>query len=66
VLFKIFWSGLQEAAPDVHTLLSNMSYDTETQIGMIAAVDLEGQSVEEAAQSWVDANEGVWSQWLPQ
>jgi glycine betaine/proline transport system substrate-binding protein len=66
VLFKIFWSGLQAAAPAVHTLLSNMSYDTETQIGMIAAVDLEGQSVEEAAQSWVDANEGVWSQWLPQ
>jgi glycine betaine/proline transport system substrate-binding protein len=66
VLFKIFWSGLQEAAPDVHTLLRNMNYDTETQIGMISAVDLDGQSVEEAAQSWVDANEGVWSQWLPQ
>jgi glycine betaine/proline transport system substrate-binding protein len=66
VLFKIFWSGLQEAAPDVHTLLSNMSYDTETQIDMIAAVEVDGQSVEEAAQDWVDANESVWRQWLPQ
>lgn len=66
VLFKIFWSGLGEAAPEVHTLLRNMSYDTETQIAMIAAVDVDGQSVEEAAQAWVDANEAVWRQWLPQ
>jgi glycine betaine/proline transport system substrate-binding protein len=66
VLFKIFWAGLQEAAPDVHTLLRKLNYDTDTQIGMIAAVELGGQSVTEAAQSWVDANEGVWRQWLPQ
>jgi len=64
-LFKIFWSGLAEAAPDAHTLLSNMNYSTEAQIGMIAAVEIDGQSVEDAAQAWVDANEDVWSAWLP-
>jgi glycine betaine/proline transport system substrate-binding protein len=64
-LFKIFWSGLAEAAPDAHTLLSNMNYSTEDQIAMIAAVEIDGQSVEEAAQAWVDANEDVWNAWLP-
>lgn len=64
-LFKIFWSGLAEAAPDAHTLLANMNYSTEDQIGMIAAVEIDGQSVEDAAQAWVDANEAVWSGWLP-
>jgi glycine betaine/proline transport system substrate-binding protein len=64
-LFKIFWSGLAEAAPDAHALLSNMSYSTEAQIDMIAAVEIEGQSMEEAAQAWVDANESVWRTWLP-
>lgn len=64
-LFKIFWSGLAEAAPDAHALLSNMNYTTEDQIGMIAAVEIDGQAVEEAAQAWVDANEDVWRTWLP-
>ena len=64
-LFKIFWSGLAEAAPDAHALLSTMSYNTEAQIDMIAAVEIEGQSVEEAAQAWLDANESVWRTWLP-
>jgi glycine betaine/proline transport system substrate-binding protein len=64
-LFKIFWSGLAEAAPDAHTLLANMNYSTEDQINMIAAVEIDGQTVEEAAQAWIDANENVWRTWLP-
>ena len=65
VLFKIFWSELQTTAPDAYTLLKNMNYDTQTQIDMIAQVELEGKSVEETARAWVDANESVWSTWLP-
>ncbi len=65
-LFKIFWPGLQEAAPEAYTLLKNMNYTTEDQIGMIAAVELEGQSVDDAAQAWIDANEATWRAWLPQ
>ena len=64
-LFKIFWAGLAEAAPDAYTLLKNFSYDTDAQIGMIAAVELEGLSIEDAARAWVDENEAVWSAWLP-
>lgn len=65
VLFKVFWSGLEEAAPDAYALLKNMNYDTATQIGLIADVELSGKSVDEAARDWVDANESVWSAWLP-
>lgn len=65
VLFKIFWSGLAEAAPDVHTFLSKMNYDTDTQILLVAAVEVDGKSIDEAAREWVDANEAVWSTWLP-
>ena len=64
-LFKIFWSGLAEAAPDAHALLSNMSYSTEDQIAMIADIELNGMSAAEAARTWLDANEDVWSTWLP-
>jgi len=65
-LFKIFWTGLESDAPDAFTLLSNFSYDTETQIQLIAQVELDGKTVNEVAQAWVDANESVWSAWLPQ
>lgn len=64
-LFKIFWGDLDEAAPDAYTLLKNMSYTTEDQISMIAAVELDGKSVEDAARAWLDANQAVWQEWLP-
>lgn len=64
-LYKIFWGGLQEAAPDAYTLLKNMNYSTEDQIQMIAAVELEGKSLEEAARAWLDANTATWQAWLP-
>lgn len=66
VLFKIFWGGLKDAAPDAYTLLKNINYSTDDQIGMIAAVDVDGQSVDEAARAWLDSHEDVWKAWLPQ
>jgi ABC-type proline/glycine betaine transport system substrate-binding protein len=32
---------------------------------MIAAMELDGKPAEEAAREWIDANEAVWSAWLP-
>lgn len=64
-LFKIFWAGLADYAPDAHTLMSNMTYTTDDQIEMIAAVELEGLTIEQAARDWIEANEDAWRQWLP-
>lgn len=65
VLFKIAWSGLKEQAPDAYQFLQNMKYTNEDQIAMIAAVELENKSVEEAARDWVAQNESVWKAWIP-
>ncbi len=64
-LFKIFWEDLESEAPAAHTLLSNMSYTTADQISMLAAVETEGKSIEEAAADWIAANEDTWSAWMP-
>lgn len=64
-LFKIFWAGLRDYAPDAHTMLSNMKYTTEDQISMMAAVELDGLSVEESARQWLANNEAIWRAWLP-
>ena len=64
-LFKIFWSGLKDYAPDAYTLLKNFNYTTQDQIQMIADVELNDKTPEEAARAWIDANEDTWKAWLP-
>jgi glycine betaine/proline transport system substrate-binding protein len=64
-LFKIFWTGLAEAAPDAHQLLSNFNYSTGDQIDIIASIEVDGQSPEDAAREWIEANEATWRAWLP-
>lgn len=64
-LYKIVSAQLAEEAPEAYEFLTNFNYSTEDQIEMIAAVELEGQSPEEAARAWIEANEDTWQAWLP-
>ncbi len=64
--YKIFWAGLSDYAPTAYQFLENMNYTNRDQITMLAAVEIQGKSVEEAAQDWVDANGSVWQAWLPE
>ncbi len=63
-LMKILNADLAEKDADVHAFLKNFNYGGEAQVEMLASLD-GGMSVEEAAQAWVDNNEGVWRAWLP-
>jgi glycine betaine/proline transport system substrate-binding protein len=65
-LFKIVWSGLAEGAPDANTLLTNMRYATSDQVAMLASIETDGMSVEDAAAKWIADNEATWSAWLPE
>ena len=64
-LFKIVWAGLEEGAPNAWAFLHNFNYTTADQVSMLAAIDGEGKSVEEAAADWIAANEATWSAWIP-
>ncbi len=64
-LYKIFWSGLRDYAPEAYAFLSKMNYSTDDQIQMIAAVELDGKPVDQAAREWIDAHESLWKGWLP-
>jgi glycine betaine/proline transport system substrate-binding protein len=65
VLYKAVYAKLKDEAPDAYQFLKNMNYSNEDQITMIAAVELDGQTPEAAAQAWIDANEAKWSGWIP-
>ena len=64
-LFKIVWAGLEDGAPAAWEFLHNFNYTTADQVAMLAAIDGEGKSVEEAAADWIAANEATWSAWIP-
>jgi glycine betaine/proline transport system substrate-binding protein len=64
-LFKILWPGLSTYAPSAYQLLKNINFTTRDQIGMIAAVDLEGQTPDQAAQAWLDQHTATWKTWVP-
>lgn len=65
VLFKIFSTNLKTLAPEAYTLLKNFNYSTADQITMIAAVEVDGKTAEEAARAWIEANPAKWQAWLP-
>lgn len=64
-LFKIVSEDLVSSSPDVATFIENMNYTTDDQIEMLAAVETDGQSIEDAAAAWIEAHPDTWQAWLP-
>ncbi|MBN1659547.1 MAG: glycine/betaine ABC transporter substrate-binding protein [Anaerolineae bacterium] len=65
LLFKVFWSGAKDYAPDAYQFLRNFNYTNLDQIAILAAIQLDGKTVDEAAREWVEENETVWQGWIP-
>ncbi len=63
-LFKALSPALAAEAPDVDAFLRAFTLSTDDQAQLLAAVELEGRSVDEAAEAWIDANEERWRQWV--
>lgn len=64
-LFKILSPTLSDVAPEVYTFLRNFNYTNRDQIAMMAFVQVDGMTVEEAANTWVNDHEEKWQSWLP-
>lgn len=64
-LFKIMSGDLAETAPEAATFISNMSYETSDQVEMLALVETDGLSVEDAAAQWIESHPDTWQAWLP-
>jgi glycine betaine/proline transport system substrate-binding protein len=62
-LFKITSLSLAKDVPRAHALLTKLAYSTGEQIALMKLVD-NGQTVDDAVQSWVTANQSTWQTWL--
>lgn len=58
-------AGLAESHPVAHEMLENFDLSLDSMHEIIAAVDNDGQSIEEAVTSWMSANESTWQSWIP-
>jgi glycine betaine/proline transport system substrate-binding protein len=64
VLVKLASSGLAEKAPNVQSFLEKFQITTEDQLGMLPAVEIDGEDAADVAAQWIADNEDVWSAWL--
>jgi glycine betaine/proline transport system substrate-binding protein len=64
VLFKAFWLGLEDKAPEAFRFLEKFKYTTDDQQEIAFQVDSEGVSMRQAAEQWIRDNPDVWRPWL--
>jgi glycine betaine/proline transport system substrate-binding protein len=64
-VFKILWPGLKTQNPRAYQMLKNFAYTTKDQIALLAKVDNQKLSIDQAAHEWIQANANVWQAWIP-
>lgn len=65
VIFKAASGLLEEKDANVFAFLEAFTITTEDQLSMLPAVEIDGDDPAAVAAEWVEANEDVWSAWLP-
>jgi glycine betaine/proline transport system substrate-binding protein len=64
-LVKLASAGLEEKAPEVLAFLEAFTLSNDDQLGMLPAVEIDGEDAADLAAQWITDNEAVWSTWLP-
>ena len=62
-LKKAAWSGMKDKWPHAYAVLQKISFTNPQIAEMAKLVDVDELEPEEAAQSWLEANEAVWKPW---
>ncbi len=63
-IWKVAWKGVQEKWPGAAEAIKAFRVSNDDMGAMVAAVDLDGKSVDEVAQGWLDANKDAWMGWI--
>jgi len=60
---KVGWKDGEQKWPCAYQATRKFQIDNKAMGEMIIAVDLEGKSVDETVEAWIDQNEAVWKAW---
>lgn len=63
-IWKVAWSGVAATWPGANQAIINFNISNDEMGAMVAAVDLEGKSLDDVVNQWMTANEARWSAWI--
>lgn len=65
-IYKVAWSGVTEKWPGAARAIEAFTVSNDEMGAMIAAVDLDGTSLDDVIAGWMDSNEATWKGWIGQ
>lgn len=60
---KLGYAGFEKKYPKAAAMVRKFQMSNDVIGGLATQVDVEGKTVQDVAQAWVDANEAVWKPW---
>ena len=63
-IWKAAWAGMQEKWPHAYEIVQAYTLNNDEMSAMVGEVDLDGKSVEEVVDEWMNANEDRWKAWI--
>ncbi len=60
---KVGWKAGEKKWPCAYEAIRKFRIDNQSMGEMIGLVDLEGKSVDEVVENWINANESTWKKW---
>ncbi len=65
-IWKAAWAGFAGKWPGAFSAVQAYTLTNEEMSAMVAAVDLDGQSIDDVVNAWMDDNEARWMGWIGQ
>ncbi|MDF2371076.1 MAG: ABC transporter substrate-binding protein [Rhizobiaceae bacterium] len=65
-IWKVSWAGLEDKWPGAAKIIKDYTLTNADMGALVTKVDLDGVSIDAAADEWIAANEAAWSKWLAQ
>ncbi len=63
-IWKAAWAGMADKWPGAYKAVQAYTLTNEEMSAMVGDVDLDGKSVEDVVDAWMDANETRWKGWI--
>ncbi len=65
-IWKAAWAGMADKWPGAWAAVQAYTLTNDEMSAMVAAVDLDGKSIEDVVDEWMTANEARWTAWIGQ
>ena len=65
-IWKAAWSGMKDKWPGAHKIVQSYTLTNEEMSAMVGEVDLDGKSIDDVVDAWMDTNEARWQGWIAQ